>query len=62
MPAVQGFQIISDRVHRSIVPRFRPIVKRVFGDLQRVSLIGLDLAERVVAVLGETSQAITFLF
>ena len=48
---VQGFQIVSNRVHRSIVPQFRPIVKRVFGDLHRIRLIGLDLAEGVVAVL-----------
>lgn len=48
---VQGFQIVSNRIHRSIVPQFRPIVKSVFGDLHRISLIGLDLAERVVAVL-----------
>ena len=48
---IQRFQIISNRVHRSIVPQFAPIVKRVFGNLHRIHLICLDLAERVVAVL-----------
>lgn len=48
---VQGFQIISNRVHRGMDPQFRPIVKRVFGNLHRIRLIGFDFAERVVAAL-----------
>ena len=37
---VQRFQLISNRVHRSIVPQFSPIVKRVFGNFHRIRLIG----------------------
>ena len=47
---VQRFQVVSDCVHRGIVPQFAPIVKRIFGNLHSICLIGLDLAERVVAV------------
>ena len=49
--AIQRFQIISNRIHRNIIPQFGPVVKRVFGNFHRICLIGLDLAERVVAVL-----------
>ena len=49
--AVEGFQVITNPVHRSIIPQISPVVKSVPGDFHSVRFVGFDLAQRIAAVL-----------
>ena len=53
---VHSFQIVANCIHRSIITQFAPIVKSIFGNLHRICLIGLDLAERIIAVLFDKQR------
>ena len=44
-------QLFSNRFHRGIFPQVHPVVKSVLGNLHRISLVGLDLADGTASAL-----------
>ena len=49
--AVQGLELITNRVHRGILTQFVPVVKSESGDLHSVGLIRLAPAQLSISVL-----------
>ena len=48
---VQRFQLVTNCVHGSILPQFPPVVKTVFRNFPRISLVRFDLAQGVVPII-----------
>lgn len=49
--AAAQLQLLSYRVHGSILPQIHPVVKNVFGDFHGVCLIRFDLADGTTSAL-----------
>ena len=48
--AVEGFQVITNPAHRSIIPQISPVVKRVPGDFHSVRFVCFDTTQRIAAI------------
>ena len=54
--AIECFQVITNRIHGSIVPQIGPVVKSIASDFHSVCLVGFDPAERIAAVLPDEQR------
>ena len=48
---VQRFQLVTNCIHGSILPQFHPVVKAIFRNFLGISLVGLDLTQRVISII-----------